>query len=77
MASSKALGVLRHIEVWHDNSGPGPSWRLWWVVVEEVGGGGVYNFHADQKLQSAPGHSLCASFQPTSEEDAEFIFSVI
>ena len=78
VATKKYLGNIKSIEVWHDNSGVHPSWKIFWIYIKDLKVDKTYHFNCKYHLSIEK--TLCKSFSPLGLEThfafEEFIISI-
>lgn len=85
--SSRPLGDLQFLRIWHDNSGLGPngSWYLSFIVFRDVQTGKKFEFiannwlaveHGDGQVSEASSSQLMPYFSPDYDTDVYLSFSI-
>ena len=78
VTTAHSLGSLQYIRVWHDNSGPDPSWFLSEVIIRDVETGEQYFFLCNSWLACDEGDGLVERLIPVASpeelKDFQYLF---
>jgi len=73
--SSKNLGPIKQVEIWHDSKGKRPHWFCERVMVEHLGSGEIYQFIVEQWLSLLKGTGLTNLTIPVSKGNPPLSFA--
>ncbi len=78
VTTAHALGSLQYIRIWHDNSGPDPSWFLSEIIIRDVETGEQYFFLCNSWLACDEGDGLVERLVPVASpeelKDFQYLF---
>jgi polycystin 1L2 len=78
VTTAHSLGSLQYIRVWHDNSGPDPSWFLSEVIIRDVETAEQYFFLCNSWLACDEGDGLVERLIPVASpeelKDFQYLF---